>query len=370
MERIAGGASEEGTAKFRDAAVRSSRCDPQHYRPAPGGLSLASIGLGTYLGAPDGPTDLAVEQAVNVALSSGRTNVIDTAINYRYQRAERSVGRALARLIEAGSVGREEVFVATKNGYLAPDAESKVPLDRYVQSELVRPGVLKPADIVDGSHAMSVGFLRDQFERSRTNLGLETIDLLYLHNAADAQLPVVGRPEFTRRLRSAFELYEELRASGALVAYGLATWESLRSPRSAIGHVELEEIVALAREVGGERHGLRYVQFPFNLAMPEAAAARTQSVGGERTTLFEAARRLGIGCFTSVPLLQGQLAQDGPAAEGLTRAQSAIQFARSAPGTLGPLIGQKQAEHLAENLRVAELSAWSSERFGAVLGSS
>ena len=227
-----GHATPEGTRQFRDRAVSLRALAPEHFREAPGGLSLSSLGLGTYIGAPDAPTDFAVEQSVTVCLGSGRVNVIDTAINYRYQRAERSIGRALGRLFEKGDLLRESVFVATKNGYFAPDGESKIPPNRWISEELVRPGILDPADIVDGSHAMSPSYLRDQFERSRRNLGVETIDLLYLHNAAEAQLPSIGRQEFLGRLEEAFRVYEGFRDQGRLGAYGVATWDSMRTSRA------------------------------------------------------------------------------------------------------------------------------------------
>ncbi|HEV8050480.1 MAG TPA: aldo/keto reductase, partial [Thermoplasmata archaeon] len=124
---------------------------------------MSSLGLGTYIGRPDGATDVAVEQAVSLCLASGRINVIDTAINYRHQRAERSVGRALTRTFSGDAVRREEVFVATKNGYLAPDGESSFGGEAWIERELVRSNVLRPSDIVDGSHAMSRSFLADQF---------------------------------------------------------------------------------------------------------------------------------------------------------------------------------------------------------------
>jgi aryl-alcohol dehydrogenase-like predicted oxidoreductase len=375
-----GSASVEGTARFRDRSVNSRRLPPEHFRKAPGELAVSSLGLGTYIGPPDGPTDQAVEQAVLVCLTSGRVNVLDTAINYRYQRAERSIGRALARLTDRGEVQRDEVFVATKNGYLAPDAESPIPTDRWVSEELVRPGILRPEDVVDGCHAMSASYLSDQFERSRQNLGLATLDLLYLHNAADAQIPVVGPAEFETRLEAAFGLYERFRDEGSLRSYGLATWDCLRARPEDPGFFPLETAVRVARRVGGERHGFRFVQFPFNLAMPEAVTfrnqpvsgvrttlARNQPVDGERATLFDAARHLRVGCFTSVPLVQGQLARSGPKRDGLTAAQTALQFARSAPGTLAPLVGQKRAEHLSENLEVAARPPWDREQFLALV---
>jgi aryl-alcohol dehydrogenase-like predicted oxidoreductase len=364
---LPGAASPEGTRRFASRAARRQKVPPEHFRVAPGSLRLSSIGLGTYIGLPDRATDDAVEEAAQVCLRSGRINVFDTAINYRYQRAERSIGRALLHAVERDSLGRDEVFVSTKCGYLAPDAESKVPADRWVETELVEREILDPADIVDDCHAMSVPYLRDQFARSQSNLGIATIDLLYLHNAPDAQLPVVGHEEFLRRLTDAFGLLEELRASGALGAYGLATWDCLRCPRGSPGYFSLEEGIGAARSVGGDNHGFRFIQFPFSLGMLEAAVQRNQSVKGEKLTLFEAAERLALGCFTSVPLLQGQLAQVGPLADGLSAAQTAIQFARSAPGTIGPLVGQKSPAHLTENLQLAERAPWERREFETYL---
>ena len=110
---------------FRRRAVDAHHLPAGHFRTDPKGLALSSLGLGTYIGRPDAPTDLAVEQAVGLCLASGRINVLDTAINYRYQRAERSIGRSLGRaIVRFRVVARDEIFVSTKNGYLAPDGES------------------------------------------------------------------------------------------------------------------------------------------------------------------------------------------------------------------------------------------------------
>jgi aryl-alcohol dehydrogenase-like predicted oxidoreductase len=349
---LEGTATAAGTARFKDRSVTERGVPATHFRMAPGGLTLSTLGLGTYLGRPDAATDLAVQDAVAVSVRSGRVNVIDTAINYRHQRAERSVGRGIAHLVEQGVAQREELFVATKAGYLAPDGESALPPDEWIQHELLDGGVLHPDDIVDGVHSMAPGYLSDQIDRSRRNLGLETIDLLYLHNAADAQLPVVGPEEFRRRLVIAFERLEEHRQSGHLQCYGLATWEVLRVPIGDPVHLDLAELVEIAKQAGGSDHGFRFVQFPFNRSMPEALERVNQPVEGETVSLFDAARRLGIGCFTSVPLLQGQLTK-GAKEGAMTAAQSALQYARSAPGTIGPLVGSKTPTHLAEDLGVA-----------------
>ncbi|MFZ0699679.1 MAG: aldo/keto reductase [Thermoplasmata archaeon] len=369
MEHLPGRATPDGTRAFRERALERRRISPQHFREAAESLTLSSIGLGTYLGNPDPATDIAVADAVSVALSSGRVNVLDTAINYRGQRAERCIGRALEQLVASGPVRREEVFLATKIGYLAPDSESERDPRSWVHEELVQPGILPLSEIVGGSQSLAPSFLRDQFRRSRNNLRVETVDLLYLHNAPDAQIPEVGLGEFERRLRLALDVLEGFRSEGTLGTYGLATWDSMRIAPEDPGFFSLESAVRIANEAGGDHHGLRYIQFPFNLAMPEAATVQNQRVAGVPMTLFSAATTLGIGCFTSVPLLQGRLARSGATAAGLARAPTALQFARSAPGNTAALVGQKRPEHVAENLELASIPPWDATTFSALLPS-
>ncbi|MCI4364276.1 MAG: aldo/keto reductase, partial [Thermoplasmata archaeon] len=296
MDLKEGAATREGTRRYAERAA-AKQIPPEHFRTTGEGLQLSTLGLGSYLGEADGATDLAVVEAGTLALRSGRMNVLDTAINYRHQRAERSLGRAIVRALAAG-VARDEFFVASKAGYLAPDGESPLSAQAWVRSELFDRKVLRPSDVVDGSHAMTPAYLRDQVGRSRSNLGLATLDLLYLHNAPEAELPWLGLERFLRRLAEAFRELERMREEGWIGAYGLATWDSLRSPRADPGHLELEPVVALARKAGGTAHGFRFLQFPFNAAMPEAAAVRTQRVGGAPRTLFQAATALGMHCFT------------------------------------------------------------------------
>ncbi len=49
---------------------------------------------------------------------SGGFNVIDTAINYRCQKAERTIGVALKTLNRKYGVQRDELFISSKNGYI------------------------------------------------------------------------------------------------------------------------------------------------------------------------------------------------------------------------------------------------------------
>ena len=75
-------------------------------------LKLSSIGIGTYIGDMGKKTDDAVVVAIVRSVKQG-VNVIDSAINYRQQKGERCVGRAVTKLQKEG-VGRGSLFIATK----------------------------------------------------------------------------------------------------------------------------------------------------------------------------------------------------------------------------------------------------------------
>jgi len=58
------------------------------------GLTVSTLGLGTYLGNADEADDLLYIEAIGKALVSG-INLLDSAINYRCMRSERNIGAAL-----------------------------------------------------------------------------------------------------------------------------------------------------------------------------------------------------------------------------------------------------------------------------------
>ncbi len=89
---LAGHATLEGTKRY--CAYRTKTCSEDHFRKSKG-IWWSSLGIGTYLGTPDSQTDKSVAQAIIHSVDNG-INVIDTAINYRREQAERSVGVALS----------------------------------------------------------------------------------------------------------------------------------------------------------------------------------------------------------------------------------------------------------------------------------
>lgn len=341
---LKGSATPAGTAAYRTALGGTARNG--HFREWRG-LLLSSVGIGTYLGPDDDATDALYEAAIERALGAG-INVIDSAVNYRRQRSERAVGRALGRAVAAGRVAREGVVVATKGGFLPFDGPAP-------------PGLLSAGDLVAGCHCMTPRYLEDQIERSRTNLDLETIDVYYLHNP-ETQLGEVSRPVFMRRLRAAFELLESAARDRRIGVYGTATWSGYRQPATARDFLSLPDIVAVAAEVGGPEHHFKVVQMPYNLAMTEAFTLPNQPGDREGVPPFEAARRLGLYVMTSASIYQGQLARNLPPVlagvlTGLdSDAQRALQFVRSTPGVGTALVGMKSAAHVDETARLARVA--------------
>jgi aryl-alcohol dehydrogenase-like predicted oxidoreductase len=290
-------------------------------------LHVSSLGIGTYLGAADAATDQAYTEAL-LAAAAGGINVFDTAINYRNQRSERAVGAALQK------VDREEILICTKAGYLTPGAV---------------PGFLRQEDVAGGIHSMDPQFLAHQADRSRVNLGVETIDVFYLHNP-ETQLAHCSRAEFDARLQRAFARLEELCAERKIRWYGAATWDGFRKP----GALSLPRLAQIAFGEGGAQHHFRFIQLPFNLGMVEAFAGGSESV-------LETASKLGIAVMASAALLQARILDQMPegAARGLpglaSNAQRAIQFTRSTLGVAVALVGMRQRAHVEENLGVARV---------------
>ena len=124
-----------GTERYAEAHVSAQGAG--FYRQGRAGLTGSSLALGTYLGDSDDATDAMYVDAIGVALRSG-INVIDTAINYRCQRSERAVGRALQSAIEAGDVRRDEVVICTKAGYIPLDG-APPPRNQIVPLGLAHP---------------------------------------------------------------------------------------------------------------------------------------------------------------------------------------------------------------------------------------
>jgi aryl-alcohol dehydrogenase-like predicted oxidoreductase len=358
-------ATREGTWAYRDDHDEFART---YFRRFGEGV-VSSIGVGTYLGDPTDACDDAYHDAIVTALESG-CNVVDTAINYRHQRSERVVGRAIAD----ADVDRESVVVATKGGFVPFEGEQPDNPGAFVKREYVDTGLVDRSDLVGGQHCLAPAFIDDQIDRSLSNLAVETIDCYYLHNP-ETQLAERSESEVYDQLEAAFEQLERRIEAGDIGRYGVATWNAFRVPTDHEQYLSLPEVVERARSaaetVGNTATGLRAIQLPFNVFMADAFTVEShEGADGPQSALWFA-HEAGLDVFTSASIMQGRLAEEMPEdvearLAGESRAQRAINFARSAPGVTCALVGTGSVEHARENVAAGQHEPLGADAFDAI----
>jgi aryl-alcohol dehydrogenase-like predicted oxidoreductase len=364
-QTVEGFATSEGTKNYTEYAISQGR--PISHFKSFDSLHLSSIGMGTYLGQPSEEDDQAVENAVFESVKSGAVNVIDTAINYRAMRSEKSIGRALLRLVKDKIISRDQIFISTKNGYITNDGDyPNIDVMEYIHRMYIQTDVITADDISSGYNIINPNYLAKCIDKSLMNMHVSSIDLVYIHNAFESWYQDVSREQFMEMLVKAFEVYEKYRAKNKIRYYGMATWTCFRVPPTSPEYLSLEQAVKSAESVGGKDHGFRFIQLPYNLAYSEALLLRNQSVRSEENlTILQAAEKLNIGIFTSIPLFQGRLLRSQiPDYGGISDpVAKLVQIIRSSPSVIAPLIGQKKAEHVEENLKTANMPPLSEEEF-------
>jgi len=205
------------------------------------GLRLTSLGVGTsaigglYEVVDERTAASTLEEAWNAGL-----RYFDTAPFYGYTLSEQRLAALLSK------VPREDVVVSTKVGRLMqPDSTVRAGDDGWADPLPFRPLFDYSRDAV----------LRS-FEDSRRRLGLERIDLVLVHD--------IGRMTHGERQArhwealtrgGGFRALEELRAAGAIQAFGLGVNE-LQAVRDAMNEVQLDCTLLAGRYTLLEQGGL------------------------------------------------------------------------------------------------------------------
>lgn len=322
-----------------------------------GELFFPSLGIGTYKPEPYKEDNYIINygSAIKMALRRG-INLIDTAINYRYQMSEREIAEALNTMFSEGDIRREEVIIASKAGFIPLDFPFPENPYGWIQENIIDTGLAAKEEIVIDQHCMSPAYLRWSCEQSLRNMELETIDIFYLHNP-ETQLGYVDQETFYNRIAAAFREFEALRAEGKIVSYGIAAWNGFLYESDHTEYISLSKVVEIARRVGGVDHGFKYIQSPFNLAKPHAYGyANQQCEDGLFYPLMHACAGYGLTYIGSSPLLQKNLFKR-PFAPNvaelmntgeLNDVASALQFARSAGG-ISAVFGAVDPAHVIDN---------------------
>ena len=366
---VAGYATAEGTRKFMENAFKNGMAK-SHFRSF-NNLNFSSLGIGTYLGQLTAEDDIDLENAIYHSLKSGAVNVIDTAINYRSMKSEKNIGHAIKRLIEDKIISRDQVFISTKNGYITNDGDyPTIDVLEYMHKMYISQGIIDSKDISSGYNVLNPNYIRKCIDKSLTNMQLDTIDLVYIHNAYESWFQDISRSEFNEKIRKVFQVYEEYRSKNKIRYYGMATWTCFRLPRNEEGYLSLEDMVRIAEDVAGKDHGFRFIQLPYNLAYREAYSLRNQTVNSDNNlTILEACKKLNIGVFTSVPLLQAKLFDVKiPDYLGIdNQLLKIVQITRSTPNVIAPLLGQKKLNHVKENIELAKVAPLNNSEFNEAI---
>jgi len=366
---VAGYATAEGTRKFMENAFKNGMAN-SHFRSF-NNLNFSSLGIGTYLGQLTAEDDIDLENAIYHSLKSGAVNVIDTAINYRSMKSEKNIGHAIKRLIEDKIISRDQVFISTKNGYITNDGDyPTIDVLEYMHKMYISQGIIDSKDISSGYNVLNPNYIRKCLDKSLTNMQLDTIDLVYIHNAYESWFQDISTSEFNEKIRRVFQVYEEYRSQNKIRYYGMATWTCFRLPRNEEGYLSLEDMVRIAEDVAGKDHGFRFIQLPYNLAYREAYSLRNQTVNSDNDlTILEACNKLNIGVFTSVPLLQAKLFDVKiPDYLGIdNQLLKIVQITRSTPNVIAPLLGQKKLNHVKENIELAKVAPLNNSEFNEAI---
>jgi len=289
---LAGRATAEGTRRRTERLATHARNEL-----ADSGLLVSGIGFGSYRVDDQHPEQRA---ALEHALRAG-INLIDTASNYADGRSERLIGEVLLDASDKRELERSEVVLVTKIGYVQNQ-------DYEVFNARKAIGKPMPEMVEYGEglwHCIHPEWLADQLTRSLERLGVETVDVLLLHNPeyflADAAKRGQGplgtvRDEFYRRLEQAFRHLETEVERGRIAYYGVSSNTATGAP-AARDTTEFARMWAAAEAAAPGKHHFRVLQLPLNLL--ESSAAFEQ---GGAPSLLQQAQARHVAVLANRPL--------------------------------------------------------------------
>jgi aryl-alcohol dehydrogenase-like predicted oxidoreductase len=305
------------------------------------GLSVTEVGLGTWnIGGEWGSvSDETGREAVRTALDAG-VGFLDTADVYGDGRSERHIGTVL----EEDGYDRADVTVATKAGRRLdphePEGYDREHLERFV-------------------------------DRSRENLGTDTLDLLQLHCPPTA---VYYRLE-------TFEALADLRTAGKLDHYGVSV-ETVEEGLKAIEYPGVETVQIIFNPFRQRPAGLFFREAERRnvgviVRVPLASGLLTGSVDAD--TEFEADDHRSFNrdgeafdrgeTFAGLPFERGLDAVDAlepHVPEDCSMAAFTLRWILDHDAVTTVIPGSTDPEHVRDNVAAADRPSLSNETHGAV----
>lgn len=300
-----GHATAAGTGRYAARMIARPEAGPEAARGyvpfGSTGLTASRLGFGAYRTGMDEPEH---RHAIMDALQGG-CNVIDTSTNYMEGDSERLVGQVIGELIEKGRLQRDEVIVVSKIGYV--QGENLKRAQARDKAGKPYPEMVKYGDGL--WHCLHPDFLADQLALSLDRLGLDTLDVLLLHNVeyflSDAQQRGERdltrlRDELYRRLEQAFGYLETQIAAGRIRSYGVSSNTCTADPTNPEA-TSLSRMLTAACHAGGSTHHFEVLELPMNLF--ESGALLNPNTGADdRQTVLEVAQAEGLAVLVNRPL--------------------------------------------------------------------
>jgi uncharacterized protein len=286
-EKLKGKATPKGTEDYFKSLSEEVFNDQSRIFGATG-WRVSPFGFGGYRVTQDQESQ---RRALSLALSQG-CNLIDTSTNYSNGDSERLVGEVLKQHIAEGSLSRDQVVVVSKIGYIQGD-NIDVATQRQKQGKAFSETV-KVQD--DCWHCISPDFIEDQLTRSLERLGLETLDVLLLHNPEYFMKAIKDSKKYYEKIQEAFEYLEKEVTRGRIQSYGISS-NTLGELSSDEAFTSLEDVAEAAQQVSKDHH-FQVIQFPLNLF--EAGGAFVPSNSGR--TVLEVAEEFDLGVMFNRPL--------------------------------------------------------------------
>lgn len=305
----------------------------------------------------DPETELSYFNSLCDGAISGAANHFDTAINFRYQKSERLVNQVLKYLIGERFFQREELIIGSKGGFLQEDEEKGETYEEVVRQLIAEKLIESFEESFFQFNTLNPKVISWQFEKSRRNLGLETIDF-YSLNQPELHLGRLSKEEFFSQLMSCFEVLEQKVQEKKLAKYGLASWRAFRVDQRDQFHISLEELTEHLEKKLGKEHSFSLIYLPLNLLQPEGFIEKYQRVGNEEVSFLKAAELLKINVFGISPFCSG-LTANLPLPTNLTRANylaaKHLNLLRSLPyeSLKSVVFGAKNNRHVKINLSVS-----------------
>ncbi|KAL6074481.1 Aldo/keto reductase [Balamuthia mandrillaris] len=263
------GASAEGTkayfARQRERDAQRKAGASVVAPAAAGGWTISRVGFG-------GSRAASHKQRSHVALKKALRlgcNVVETGAVYGDGESELLFGQVLSEAFEQQELSRDQVVVLGKAGLLTKQTLARMK-KQASENETRYRGLTEVSP--NYGFCMDPIFLEEQLTGSLQRLGLDAIDVFFLHNP---EMFLERHPdraeEFYGELSHAFRQLEKEASRGRIQYYGISSSSGLTLPSNSPQHISLERVLDVAQSVAsGPRHHFAAVQYPFNLRESEA----------------------------------------------------------------------------------------------------